>query len=109
MKIRKLIVISPLGLALLAALILAWWFLGDDAWIKGKIEDTVSEMTGRSLSIDGDFAPDWSTSPVLTAEKIHFSNPRENGRFQPERKLNQACLSVLFCSGFGHKQLKFLL
>ncbi len=75
MKIRKLIVIAPLGLALLAAVILAWWFLGDDAWIKDKIEDTVSEMTGRSLSIDGDFALDWSTSPVLTAENIHFSNP----------------------------------
>lgn len=75
MKIRKLLVISPIGLVLLAALTIAWWFLGDDAWIKGKIEDTVSEMTGRSLSIDGDFDLDWSTNPVLTAENIHFSNP----------------------------------
>jgi uncharacterized protein involved in outer membrane biogenesis len=75
MKIRKLILISPLGLALLAALVIAWWFLSDDAWIKGKIEDTVSEMTGRSLSIDGAFALDWSFNPVLTAENIHFSNP----------------------------------
>lgn len=75
MKIRKLIVISPLGLLLLLALAAVWWFLGDDAWVKGKIEDTVSEMTGRSLSIDGDFDLDWSSNPVLTAENIHFSNP----------------------------------
>jgi uncharacterized protein involved in outer membrane biogenesis len=75
MKIRKLIIISPLGLVLLVGLFMAWWFLGDDAWIKGKIEDTVSEMTGRSLSIDGAFSIDWSAKPILVAEDIHFSNP----------------------------------
>lgn len=75
MKIRKLFIISPIGLVLLVGLVLAWWYLGDDAWIKGKVEETVSEMTGRSLSIDGPFSIDWSTSPVLLAEDIHFSNP----------------------------------
>jgi len=75
MKIRKLIIISSLGLVLLVGLVMVWWFLGDDAWVKGKIEDTVSEMTGRSLSIDGDFSLDWSSNPVLIAENIHFSNP----------------------------------
>jgi len=75
MKYRKLIVISPIGLVLLAGLIVAWWFLGDDDWIRGKIEASVSEMTGRSLSIDGAFTVDWSASPVLVAEDIHFSNP----------------------------------
>jgi uncharacterized protein involved in outer membrane biogenesis len=75
MKIRKLIIISPLGLVLLVGLVMVWWFLGDDAWVKGKIEGTVSEMTGRSLSIEGPFSLDWSSNPVLTAENIHFSNP----------------------------------
>ena len=74
MKIRKLIIISPLGLILLVGVVVAW-FLVDDAWIRGKIEDTVSEMTGRSLSIEGDFSLDWSSNPVLIAENIHFSNP----------------------------------
>jgi uncharacterized protein involved in outer membrane biogenesis len=75
MKIRKLIIILPLGLVLLAGLVTVWWFLGDDAWVKGKIEETVSEMTGRSLSIEGPFSLDWSSHPVLIAENIHFSNP----------------------------------
>jgi uncharacterized protein involved in outer membrane biogenesis len=74
MKIRKLIIISPLGLMLLVGVVVAW-FLADDAWIKGKIEGTVSEMTGRSLSIEGGFSLDWSSNPVLIAEKIHFANP----------------------------------
>jgi len=75
MKNRKLIVISALGLVLLAGLVTVWWFLGDDAWVKGKIEDSVAEMAGRSLSIEGAFSLDWSAHPVLTAENIHFSNP----------------------------------
>jgi hypothetical protein len=29
--------------------------------------------------------------------------------FSQKAELNQACLSVLFCSGFGQTQLKFLL
>ena len=75
MKNRKLIVISTLGLVLLAGLVTVWWFLGDDAWVKGKIEDSVAEMTGRSFSIDGAFSLDWSANPVLIAENIHLSNP----------------------------------
>ncbi len=75
MKNRKRIVISTLGLVLLAVLTVTRWFLGDDAWIKGKVEDTVSEMTGRSLTIDGAFELDWSFSPVLKAENVHFANP----------------------------------
>jgi len=75
MKIRKLLIISPVGVVLMAALAIAWWFLGDDAWVKGKIEETVSKMTGRSLSIDGAFDLDWSSNPILTAEDIRFSNP----------------------------------
>ena len=74
MNIRKLIIISPLGLLLLVGLVMTW-FLADDAWIKGKIEETVSEKTGRSFLIDGPFSLDWSANPVLTAEDVHFSNP----------------------------------
>jgi uncharacterized protein involved in outer membrane biogenesis len=75
MKNRKLIIIFPLGLILLVCVAIAWWFIGDDAWVKGKIEDFVSEMTGRTLSIEGPFSMDWSSNPVLAAENIHFSNP----------------------------------
>ncbi len=60
---------------LLAGLATVWWFLGDDAWVKGKIEDSVAEMTGRSFSIDGAFSLAWSANPVLIAENIHLSNP----------------------------------
>jgi len=75
MKSRKRIIITSLGLLLLVVSITAWWYLANDAWIKGKIEDSVSEMTGRSLSIDGGFSLDWSSNPVLVAEDVHFSNP----------------------------------
>ena len=75
MKIRKLLIISPVGIILLIGLVMAWWFLGDDAWIKGKVEETVSELTGRSFTVRGDFSIDWSANPVLVAENIHLSNP----------------------------------
>ena len=42
MKISKLVIITPLGLILLLGLVTAWWFLGDDEWVKENIADMSS-------------------------------------------------------------------
>ena len=75
MKIRKFIGISLLVFLLAAGLLSVWWLSSGENWVKGKVEASVSELTGRTFSIDGEFSVDLSANPVVTAEAIHLSNP----------------------------------
>ena len=73
MKARKITVTRLMALVLLALLVLLLWFMNNDAWLKGKIESSVSELTGRTLSIDGALDLDWSLNPVLKAGECTHS------------------------------------
>jgi len=75
MKIRKLIITSLLILVLLAGLAIVWWFSSGENWVKAKVEASVTELSGRSFSIDGAFSLDLSANTVLIAENIRLSNP----------------------------------
>jgi len=75
MKLRKLIISSILVLLVVAGLATVWWFSSGENWVKGKIETSVSELTGRTFSIDGEFSLELSTNPLLLAESIRLSNP----------------------------------
>ena len=74
-KIGKVITVVLASLLLLFILLVAWWFLSGEGWLKGKVETSVTEITGRSFFIEGPFNLDMSTNPVLTAENVHLSNP----------------------------------
>jgi uncharacterized protein involved in outer membrane biogenesis len=42
-------------------------------WLKGWLESTVSDRTGRELRI-GSLSIDWSPKPLLVARDVHFAN-----------------------------------
>lgn len=68
-KLIKWVAIALLTLVLLA--VLALW--SARFWLEGWIEDSVTERTGRELSI-GELEIDWALQPLLVAHDVRFAN-----------------------------------
>jgi uncharacterized protein involved in outer membrane biogenesis len=68
-----------IALAVFAALLLALigtvaWLLHDQDWIKGEVQEFVTELTGRNFVIDGPLEISLSADPVIRAESLRLAN-----------------------------------
>lgn len=74
MKALRYVLISLAALLGIAG-VLAWWYLGDDDWLRDTLEKQVSAATGRQFEIRQGFSVNWSSTPVVHAAGIRLSNP----------------------------------
>ena len=74
MRRRLVITFSTLAAILLVAVAVFYYLLHDQDWIKGKVEGTVSELSGRQFTIQGPLDIEISLHPTVAAEGLMFAN-----------------------------------
>ncbi|MEK6196172.1 MAG: AsmA family protein, partial [Deltaproteobacteria bacterium] len=74
MKRIFLITLSVLLALLLATTATVWWLVHDQDWIKGQVQELVSEMTGRQFLIEGPLDITLSANPVSAAQGLSLAN-----------------------------------
>ncbi|SET67838.1 hypothetical protein SAMN05216326_1609 [Nitrosomonas marina] len=90
MAIFKWIVIVLLSLLLLIAAVIA---LMDWNWARDYAVRQLSEITGRTLDIEGDMDIDWSLTPHIRLEHIRLENASWS-----ERPLYRNCIITCYAS-----------
>jgi len=74
MKRIFFITLSVLLALLLATTATVWWLLYDQDWIKGQVQELVSEMTGRQFLIEGPLDITLAAHPVIEAQGLSLAN-----------------------------------
>ena len=74
MKRVFLIALAVLAALLLAVVGTAAWLLHDQDWIKGEVQEFVTELTGRNFVIEGPLEITLSADPVIRAEGLSLAN-----------------------------------
>jgi uncharacterized protein involved in outer membrane biogenesis len=69
-----LITVSTLALLLLVLAGTVYYLLHDQEWIKGQVEDLVSELSGRQFKVDGPLEIALSLNPTITAGQLNLAN-----------------------------------
>ncbi len=74
MRRALIITCSTLAAIFLVAVAVIFYLLHDGDWIKGQLEDFISEQSGRQFTISGPLDIDLSLHPVLEAKGISLAN-----------------------------------
>jgi uncharacterized protein involved in outer membrane biogenesis len=74
MKRFFLITFLSLAVVLLAAIGAVFWLLHDQDWIKGEVQELVTDLTGRQFLIDGPLDIALSANPVVEAQGLSLAN-----------------------------------
>jgi hypothetical protein len=74
MKRILLISLSVLATLLLVTVGTVSWLLHDQDWIKGRIQERVTDLSGRQFLIDGPIEIDFSANPVVGVQGLSLAN-----------------------------------
>jgi hypothetical protein len=74
MKRFILITLTALLVLLLATTATVFWLLHDQDWIKGEVQELVTDLTGRQFLIDGPLEISLSAHPVVEAQDLSLAN-----------------------------------
>jgi len=74
MKRFLVITLAAVAALLLVVVGVAFYLIHDQDWIKGEVQELVTGLTGRQLTISGPLEIAVSTHPVIEAEQISLAN-----------------------------------